>query len=79
MAEVIRRRAPGAKRAVFETGPLSTWYYHELTAAGLPAICIDARHAKKGLDMARNKTDANDANGLLHLAEAAFYKAVRVV
>lgn len=78
VAEVIRKRAPEAERVVFETGPLSTWYYHELTAAGLPAICIDARQAKKGLDMARNKTDANDADGLAHLAEAAFYKAVRV-
>lgn len=28
--------------------------------------------------MARNKTDANDADGLAHLAEAAFYKVVRV-
>ena len=78
VAEVIYKRAPNAVRVVFETGPLSTWYYHELTAAGLPAICIDARQAKKGLDMARNKTDANDADGLAHLAEAAFYKAVRV-
>lgn len=78
LAEVIRKRAPAVSRIVFETGPLSTWYYHELTAAGLPAICIDARQAKKGLDMARNKTDANDADGLAHLAEAAFYKEVRV-
>jgi transposase len=78
LADVIRKRAPDAARVVFETGPLSTWYYHELTAAGIPAICIDARQAKKGLDMARNKTDANDADGLAHLAEAAFYKEVRV-
>jgi transposase len=78
LSEVIRKRGPEAAWVVFETGPLSIWYYHELTAAGLPAICIDARHAKKGLDMARNKTDANDADGLAHLAEAAFYKEVRV-
>ncbi|RZL28039.1 MAG: IS110 family transposase [Sphingomonas sp.] len=78
LAEMIYKRAPNVSRVVFETGPLSTWYYHELTAAGLPAICIDARQAKKGLDMARNKTDANDADGLAHLAEAAFYKQVRV-
>lgn len=78
LAEEIRKHAPDAERIVFETGPLSTWYYHELKAAGLPAICIDARQAKKGLDMARNKTDANDADGLAHLAEAAFYRAVRV-
>jgi hypothetical protein len=34
----------------------------------LPAICIDARHAKAALDMAANKTDANDADGLAQLA-----------
>lgn len=78
LSDVIRKRAPEATRIVFETGPLSIWYYHELTAAGLPAICIDARQAKKGLDMARNKTDANDADGLAHLAEAAFYREIRV-
>lgn len=44
----------------------------------MPAICIDARHAKAALDMAANKTDANDADGLAHLAEVGFYKEVRV-
>lgn len=78
LAEAIRKYAPQARRIVFETGPLSVWFYHELAAEGLPAICIDARHAKAGLDMARNKTDANDADGLAHLAEAGFYKEVRV-
>jgi hypothetical protein len=52
LAEVIRKRAPGARRVVFETGPLAVWFYHALTAEGLPAICIDARHAKAALDMA---------------------------
>lgn len=78
LAEAIRKHAPQAKRVVFETGPLSVWFWHEFIAEGLPAICIDARHAKAGLDMARNKTDANDADGLAHLAEAGFYKEVRV-
>ena len=78
IAELIRKRAPDAKRVVFETGPLSVWFYHALTAEGLPAICIDARHAKKALDMAPNKTDANDADGLAHLAEVGFYREVRV-
>jgi len=78
LAEVIRKRAPNAKRVVFETGPLSVWFYHALTAEGLPAICIDARHAKAALDMAANKTDANDADGLAHLAEVGFYREVRV-
>lgn len=78
LAEVIRKRAPHAKRVVFETGPLSVWFFHALTAEGLPAICIDARHAKAALDMAANKTDANDADGLAHLAEVGFFREVRV-
>lgn len=78
IADLIRRRAPNVKRVVFETGPLSVWFYHALQAEGLPAICIDARHAKAALDMAPNKTDANDADGLAHLAEAGFFREVRV-
>src|SRR4051794_8329866 len=78
IAEVIRRRAPGVARVVFETGPLSVWFYHALTAEGLPAICIDARHAKAALDMAPNKTDAHDADGLAQLAEVGFFREVRV-
>ena len=78
LAKVLRKCAPSAKRVVFETGPLSVWFYHALSAEGLPAICIDARHAKAALDMAPNKTDANDADGLAHLAEVGFYREVRV-
>ena len=78
IAEVLRKNAPEAERVVFETGPLSIWFYHALTAEGVPAICIDARHAKAALDMAPNKTDANDAEGLAHLAEVGFFREVRV-
>src|SRR3954467_9109816 len=75
---LLRKHAPCAKRVIFETGPLSVWFYHALCAQGFPAICIDARHAKAALDMAANKTDANDADGLSHLAELGFYREVRV-
>ncbi len=78
IADLIRKRAPSAKRVIFETGPLSVWFYHALRDEGLPAICIDARHAKAALDMAANKTDADDADGLAHLAEVGFYREVRV-
>jgi error-prone DNA polymerase len=57
---MIRKHAPHARRVVFETGPLSTWFYHALTAEGMPAICIEARHAQKVLNETLNKTDAND-------------------
>jgi transposase len=78
IAQVIRTHAPSVRRVVFETGPLSVWFFHALTAQGVPAICIDARHAKAALDMAPNKTDVNDADGLAHLAEVGFYREVRV-
>ena len=78
LAAVIRKRAPSGRRVGFETGQLSVWFYHALTAERLPVICIDARHAKAALDMATNKTDANDADGLAHLAEVGFYREVRV-
>jgi len=75
---MIRKHAQDPERVIFETGPLSIWFYHALQTEGLPAICVDARHAKAALDMAANKTDANDADGLAHLAEVGFYREVRV-
>ncbi|MBV1688434.1 transposase [Novosphingobium sp. G106] len=78
LAAAICKHAPSAKLVVFETGPLAVWFFHALTAEGLPAICIDARHAKAALDIAANKTDANDADGLAHLAEVGFFREVRV-
>lgn len=78
IADLVRKRAPTARRVVFETGPLSVWFYHALRAEGLPAICIDARHAKAALDLAANKTDSNDADGLAELAEVGFFREVRV-
>ncbi len=55
IAELTRKRAPAVRRFLFETGPLSVWFYHALYAEGLPAICIDARHAKAALDMRRTR------------------------
>lgn len=78
IAQIVGKRAPDVVRVIFETGPLSVWFYHAHKEEGLPAICIDARHAKAALDMAANKTDANDADGLAQLAEVGFYREVRV-
>ena len=78
IAAAIRRYAPAAVRVGLETGPLTTWLWTELTAEGLPMVCLDARHAKKALDMKVNKTDANDAEGLAHLVRAGWYREVRV-
>lgn len=40
LAALISKHAPAAKRVVFETGPLSVWFFHALIAEGVPAICI---------------------------------------
>jgi transposase len=68
----------GCGAVVFETGPRAPWFHRELTADGRPAVGIDAKHAKAALDTAPNKTDANDADGLALLAEAGFFREVRV-
>lgn len=56
------------ERVGLEAGPLSPWLFAGLTAAGLPAICIETRHAKAAMvAMTRNKNDRNDARSLAHL------------
>lgn len=65
------------RRIVFETGQLSTHFYHGLRPSW-PAICIDARHAHGTLKAQRVKTDKNDARGLAQIARTGWYKAVHV-
>jgi transposase len=74
----VRRHAPAAVKIGLETGPLTTWLWTELTRRGLPMVCLDARQAKKALDLKVNKTDANDAEGLAHLVRSGWYREVRV-
>lgn len=78
IAAIIRRRAPYAARIGLETGPMSAWHYRNLTALGLPVVCIDARHAKAALAMQLNKTDANDAFGLAQIVRTGWYREVTV-
>jgi transposase len=76
--EGVRKWAPQAERIGLETGPTSTWLWHALHAAGLPVICIDARHAEAALSMRLNKTDRNDAAGLAQLMRMGWYREVKV-
>jgi transposase len=78
IAQVIRQRAPQAVKAGLESGPTSTWLWHELRQAEVPAICIDARHAQAALSMRLNKTDRNDAQGLAQLMRMGWYREVKV-
>ena len=43
IAAYVKRRAPRAVKVGLETGSLSPWLHRGLCAAGLPALCIDAR------------------------------------
>ena len=72
IAAFIKTKAPHAKRIGLETGPTTTWLWHELRALGLPVICIDARHAKAALSMQINKNDRNDAVGLARIMQCGW-------
>ena len=78
IAEFVGSKAKDAVRIGLETGPTTTWLWHELRALGLPVICIDARHATAALSMQINKSDRNDAAGLARIMQAGWYKEVRV-
>jgi len=78
IATFLRAKAGSAKRIGLETGPTTTWLWHELQALGFPVICIDARHAKAALSMQINKSDRNDAVGLARIMQAGWYKEVQV-
>lgn len=66
------------KRIVFETGQLSTHFYHGLKALGFAVVCADARHAHGTLKAQRIKNDKNDARGLAQIARTGWYKEVHV-
>ena len=78
MARFLADKAPDAVRIGLETGPTTTWLWHELRSLGLPVICIDARHAKAALSMQINKSDRNDAVGIARIMQAGWYKEVQV-
>ncbi len=78
IAAFIKAKAGSAVRIGLETGPTTTWLWHELRALGLPVICIDARHAKAALSLQINKSDRNDAVGLARIMQCGWYKEVQV-
>jgi len=78
VAKTLCCRAPSLVRAVVETGSCSAHLYRGLKALDVPAVCICARHAKGALRCRVNKSDANDAEGLAHLARTGWYREVYV-
>lgn len=78
IAAAVKRHAPHAARIGLESGQLSSWLFHALNEAGLPVICVDARHARAALSLKVNKTDANDALGLAQIMRVGWYREVAV-
>jgi transposase len=65
-------------RLLLETGGLTPWLWHELSARDPVVHCIDARRAKAQLALRPNKTDRNDARGLAEIARMGWYANIRV-
>ncbi|GGC16250.1 hypothetical protein GCM10011494_38930 [Novosphingobium endophyticum] len=69
ITRMVRKHAREPERVIFETGPLSVWFYHALQAEGLPAICVDARHAKAGSRSASRSASQVRAAAPWHLGQ----------
>lgn len=78
VARILSRKAPDLSRAVVETGSCSIHLYRGLKALDVPVVCVCARQAKAALRCRINKSDANDAEGLAHLARTGWYREVYV-
>ncbi|MEM6439282.1 MAG: IS110 family transposase [Pseudomonadota bacterium] len=79
IAEALQGVDGAFERVGLEAGPPSSWLVSGSTAAGLPAICIEARHAKAAMvAMTRNKNDRDDAGSLARLIRSGGFKAVHV-
>src|SRR4051812_6137305 len=66
------------ERIGLEACSLSACLHEGLTAAGLPAVCIETRHAKAAMGAMPNKTDRNDARAIAQIVRTGWYRAVHV-
>ena len=66
------------RRVGHEAGSFSPWLQVELAALGLPAVCLEAFHARSAMSAMRNKTDRTDAQALAHIVRTGWFKQVHV-
>lgn len=79
IAAALNQMPEEYRRVGLEAGPLSQWLYFGLQQAGLPVVCIEARHAKAAMTaMNRNKNDRNDARSIAQLIRSGWFKKVHV-
>ena len=72
----LKPYAAKLRRVGHEAGSLSPWLQVELKQRGLPAICLEAWHARAALSAMRNKTDKADARGIAHIMRAGWFREV---
>ncbi len=79
IAGFLRGEGRRYARVGLESWSMASWLYVGLARAGLPIICIEARHAHAVLAASRaNKTDRNDAKGIAEMMRAGIYKRVHI-
>src|SRR3974377_2310728 len=78
LLQVLRNRAYRLKRIGLEAGPLSQWLFSALGGANLPVICVETRHMRAVLQAQINKTDRNDARGIVQMMRVGLYRPVHV-
>ncbi|TCJ39101.1 IS110 family transposase [Parafrankia sp. BMG5.11] len=78
IARFVRDRVPHVERVGLEAGQMSEWLTVGLNTAGLPTICVEARHAQGFIQSQINKSDRNDARGLARMMMCGVYKPVHV-
>jgi transposase len=66
------------ERVGLEACSLSAWLHEGLTAAGLPAVCLETRHAKAAMGAMPSKTDRNDARAIAQIVRTGWFRAVHV-
>ena len=66
------------ERIGLEACSLSAWLHEGMTAAGLPALCIETRRAKAVMKTMPNKTDRNDARAIAQMMRTGWYRVVHV-
>jgi transposase len=74
----FRASGMAMERVGLEACSLTAWLHQGLSAAGIPAICIEARQAKAAMGGMPNKTDRNDARGIAQIMRTGWYRAVHV-
>lgn len=73
IVKALKEHRKNLQRVGLESGTHAARLYRSLSKAGMPVVCLDARHAHSALKARLNKTDANDAKGLaLLLAKGIF-------